>query len=392
MKKLMLILLGYLAIQPYEVTAQKFHAFLFCKTADPEISQSVIINYAKMQIETQKLARGLQLEYVEHALTGGNFTSQNVNTMISKASIATNDVVFIYCSTHGAKSRYDTTIFPQLDIPSDLVSSYGIYQQMIAKHSGTLLTVIEACSGYLNITPQEAFVLEQSGTPPPNQALTNIQTRNIGKLFSGPCRLIVTAGQPGKITWATTEGSMFTNCFLRALDQYIDMPDGGSDKVSWSNLLGQAKAYTDEMTRTTPVPYFPVWETDDCGNGPQLKPQIDSTLEAKRDVKFSIDVRFAFRLHNRHDVILNVRYQPVNSIRIDSVTYFLDKTFAQPVVTVKDSKHDFYYKLKVWGTFPIKAKVYFNDGRVIDLYKNFDFSTRLSSIWPSGIPPKNKDQ
>jgi hypothetical protein len=393
MKKLTLILFGILAIQSYKANAQKFHAFLFCKTADPKIAQSVIINYAKMQVETQKLARALNMEYVGHSIIGADFTSQHVKDTVANATIATKDIVFIYFSTHGAKSRYDTTIFPQLDIPSELVSAYGIHQQMSDKHPAMLVTMIEACSGYLNITPQEAFVLEQSGTPPPNQGLTAIQTRNIGKLFSGPCRLIVTAGQPGKITWATSEGSMFTNSFLRALDQYIDMPAGAADKVSWSNVLGQAKSYTDEITRNTPVPYFPVWETDDCGNGPQLKPQIDSTLGAVRDVVFKTEVQFAWwRIHNRHDVILTVKYRPMNGLKIDSVTYFLDKTFKQPVVTVKTTNNNFYYKLGVWGTFPIKAKVYFNDGRVMDLYKNFNFASRLSSVWPSGVSPQRRDQ
>ena len=187
MKKLILILTGILSIRSFNANAQRFHAFLFCKTADPEISQSVIINYAKMQVETQKLARGLHMPYVEHHITGADFTSKNVNDTVSLAFVAPNDVVVMYFSTHGAKSRRDATIFPQLDLPTDYISAYTFHQQMSAKHPAILLTVIEACSGYLNITPQEAFVMEQSGDVPQTEALSDLQTRNIGKLFSGPC-------------------------------------------------------------------------------------------------------------------------------------------------------------------------------------------------------------
>ena len=256
MKTVILLAFSLLCIN--QINAQRFHAFLFCKTNDNEIGNSVRINYENMREELQLIAFALNYDFIEHSVTGFNFNVQNVRTAIEKADVKEGDVVFLYFSTHGAKSTYDSNIFPQIDIPNSLVSAYGEHKLLLAKKPKLIITAIEACSGYEDITPQEAFVYEQSVTSQTIQGLTQIQIENIKTLFSSPCEIIITAGEPGKNTWATSQGSMFTNCFLRAINEYINIQD--TQNVTWNKLLNQAKQYTWDMTTATTIQYYPVWQ------------------------------------------------------------------------------------------------------------------------------------
>jgi Caspase domain len=332
-----------------------------------------------MQVEAQKIAQALNMDYSEHVLTSANFTISKVEDAIANTSVGPDDIVLLYFSTHGAKSPRDSTIFPQLDIPAVLISSYKEHKKLAGKHPKSLLTVVEACSGYLDITPQEAFVFQQGPGSNQEQPLTPGEINNIKQLFSNACELIITAGEPGKNTWATNEGSMFTNCFLRALNEYIDMPADKTQNVTWDNVLAQAKQYTYDMTSTTSITYYPVWEKDNCGGNNGLVPQLDTSAVVERAATLSIETKKTLRLRNKYDVFLHVNYKPVGDLKIDSVTYFLDKTMTNPIVTVSNSEDNFFLSLAVWGSYPIKAKVYFNDNKQVDLYGNFNLSRRAKS-------------
>ncbi|WEA00713.1 pYEATS domain-containing protein [Mucilaginibacter sp. SJ] len=353
--------------------AQRVVSFMFCKTKDRKIGTSVSLNYTNMRDEFQLIAGALGYSYNENSVTGYDFNVANVNSVIDKAEIRPDDIVFVYFSTHGAKSKYDSNIFPQLDVPDSLISAFNKHLIFLKKKPAVLITVIEACSGFLDITPQEAFVFEQFGNTDSNPQITPDQKENAKKLFSSACEIIITAGQPGKNTWATASGSMFTNCFLRALNEYLDGDPSQNSKLTWANVLDRAKTYTSDMTSQTSIHYWPVWKMRDCNT---LTEQYLTNIETaeKRDVTFNVVSRKRLRLRNPYDVYLSITNK--SGLKIDSVTYFMHKTMPHPTMSVTNGANNFYLSLAVWGTFPIKAKVYFQDGKVFELYKNIDFKNR----------------
>ena len=154
------------------------------------------------------------------------------------------------------------------------------------------------------------------------------------------------------------------------------MPENKSASVTWDNLLQQAKEYTWDMTSTTKIQYYPVWELNQCGNPSGLVPQSFTGPVKDRDVVFSIEKKRTLRFKNPYDIYLKVKYEPVNGITLDSVTYFLDKTFKDSIVTVYNVHDDFAYTLGVYDSFPLKAKAWFSDGRKVDLYGNFSLNDR----------------
>lgn len=244
--------------------SQKLHAFLFCKTNDPEIRVSVSLNFSRFNDQTILIAEALGIERIPHICTGLDFKASKVSSIIANSNIDSNDIVIMYFSTHGEISIYDEIIFPQLDIPNEMVSAYNKHKQLVAHRPKFILTIIEACSGYTRILPQKAFLIEQSPTLTSDSLLTPLQISNIKTLFSSQCNTIITAGEPGKNTWASTSGSFFTNSLLLAMNEVINTAADKKSNVTWDKLLKKAQIYTYEKTRGTTVRYHPVWETDNC--------------------------------------------------------------------------------------------------------------------------------
>ncbi len=67
--------------------------------------------------------------------------------------------------------------------------------------------------------------------------------------------------------------------------------------------------------------------------------------------------------------------------QIDYVTYFLHKTFPEPVRTVVDPQKDFSLNSRGWGEFDIGIKVTFKDGSE----EQETYSLDLSKSWDGKI-------
>lgn len=369
-KKINLLLILTLVVS--SSFGQTLHTFLFCKTSDPKIGNSVKINYGNMQEAAQIIASNLEYTYKEYPLTGNSFNAINVQRTIASAVIKPEDIVILYFSTHGAKSKWDSNIFPQIDIPDSLVSAYKVHKQLTDKKPKSIITMIEACSGFQRITPQQSFIYQNMGDDIDIEKSITYKKENIKKIFLTNCNTIITAGQPGKNTWATSEGSMFTNCFLRAFGEYSDLED--INKVSWDNLLQQCKQYTYDMTRFTSIKYYPVWEKINCFNDSTIQTSSIDTSAIRNNISLKIECKKQIRTKNPYDIELKLIGDKAEISKIAKVVYFLDETMPKPTVTVSKNTNNFYYGyFSISGEFPIKAKVYYLDGKIVDLYENIDF-------------------
>lgn len=350
--------------------SQTLHAFLFCKTSDPKIGMSVKINQGNIQEVSQIIANAIDYKYVEHSLSGLNFNVENVRKTIEEVKINSEDIIILYFSTHGAKSKWDSNIFPQIDVPDSLLSAYKIHKNLLGKKPKSVFTMIEACSGFQRITPQEAFIYQTIQEDDKVEKQIIYRKENIRKLFLSSCSTIITAGQPGLNTWATTEGSMFTNCFRRTFDEYSDMTD--INKVTFDNLLKQCKEYTYDMTRTTRLKYYPVWERGNCDGG--IVAQLSDTIVPIKNIALDISCAKKNRSRNPYDINLELSGPKEEMALIKKVVYFLDVEMPKPIVTSTKREDNFYYGyFSVRGEFPIKAKVYYTDGTVIELYDSINF-------------------
>ena len=67
--------------------------------------------------------------------------------------------------------------------------------------------------------------------------------------------------------------------------------------------------------------------------------------------------------------------------KIDHVTYFLHKTYPNPVRTVTDSENQFKIESRGWGEFDIGVQVTFKDGQTEQSTYRLD----LSKDWYEGV-------
>lgn len=73
-----------------------------------------------------------------------------------------------------------------------------------------------------------------------------------------------------------------------------------------------------------------------------------------------------------HRINISIASPKDEIAKIESVTYYLHKSFKNNVITVDDQSNNFRLSLQVWGTFDVKADVKFKDGVLIKLERYLD--------------------
>lgn len=68
-----------------------------------------------------------------------------------------------------------------------------------------------------------------------------------------------------------------------------------------------------------------------------------------------------------HRIQISIAAEEAEITQIESVTYYLHKSFKNNVITVDTAATNFRLSIQVWGTFDVKADVKFKDGVVIKL-------------------------
>lgn len=372
------------------VYGQNIHCLLFCKTNDKDIGTSVRINIANMEELVESISVGLGLKLQITRLTGNNFKVVEMNKVLDKLRVARRDIVIVYISSHGAKSPLDRNIFPQIDVPDEYVATYKIHKKIAKLHPKNLITIVEACSGFADITPQNLELIMQSGKKQVRLGSSEkIHATNIRHLFASQCSYIISAGQPGLNTWATDRGSIFTNSLVRAFDDLINMPEN-SPSLTFDNLWESTRQKTFAQTQQTSLVYFPVWEISNCLSTrktdstrpilvtPPPKNIINNEKPKTSNLKFDLDI--AKRLSKKtswgpSSKSFIVEFRISGGKPIKRVIYFLTKDFKSPVIELTNTTEHFKYRLLIYREFTVKAQVFYEDGKSEEIYKRIKFSS-----------------
>lgn len=386
MKKIILPLLLWVNV----ASSQKLHAYLFCNTDDGAIGYGVKKDYEHMYELCKQIATAMKLRLVNHSLTGTDFNYNKLQETLKEVSkrVSKNDVVVLYFSTHGFKSFEDADSFPRVLIPNPqhIISSQKIYDGIAKYKPKTLLALIDACSEFIPLSEQDSFLLTTSLTQPlPNtdeeQDISNSKNLNYFTLFNNCTQIIVCAGEPGKTTYTTSEGSYFTTSFISALNETVNQKNGW---FSWRKILEQARVYTYSKTRGKRSEYAPIWSLNTC--------EEDKTKHIKiRDYPGNSDYGFSGGIEIvTHESSKKGNYEvtlhPTAKEPIDSVIFFLGYRMSKPIVTLRRTDsvkilfddHDtflpktfdtpvlrdtnFNYKLLVFEEFGVKVKIFCSSG------------------------------
>lgn len=242
------------------VTAQKIHAFIFCNTEDKSIGASAEKNLQHMVDFTERLSVGLDYKIVSHVVFGKDFNRQTILRTIDEgmSEVTKLDVIVVYFNTHGYKAVGSVDSFPQLVIGNDLISSLDVHTQICKVDHRLLLTLIDACSEYKQLEPQDSFLLKTTFTQSTNKIISELRSSKLNNYnfrgyFDRQGSFIVSAGQAGSLTWASSDGSFFTTNFIKAFYEAVDT---SNYLIDWSSLLNKAARYTFEITKDYPTKPF----------------------------------------------------------------------------------------------------------------------------------------
>lgn len=420
-------LIYLIAFSSLSIFSQKIHGFIFCKTNEEVINPDYLNtfdrgmqkNYERMDSFCQVLSRVMKMEYVRHVLIGKDFNLNGIETTLSNVKdIGSNDIVILYFSTHGFLSAKGNSLFPIVDIRNgNSISTYKIHNKLISLKPKFVLSLIDACSNYAELSPQDSFLINSIWKPGTQNIISNadissVSNTNYLTLFKGCGQIISCAGQPGATTYATSEGSVFTTAFLSTFNQTVNHSDG---VLSWGRIFDKTKGIVlKESSLPGLTPHYPEWEIASCfeyldSNKIYFNPAIDTPGSSR---SFS---GTGMTVVSWKDKILNGKYRYEVQLStdsdepIDSVTYFLKYDMPKNIVTLRsneyvDSLYDhstllpvirydipilrgsnFNYRFFASESFTVKAKIYLKQQRFDESFVRLDIDTKV----PFWAKPRN---
>jgi len=332
--------------------AQKLHAFLFCRTSpgnvpaafQKQFDKGVQKDYEHMHQFGSEVASAIRYPYVEHALLGADFNKEKViNELVKAASyIHSNDIVILYFSTHGYVIK-GKGVFPIADLRDGELSTKMVFDSFAKMNPKTMLTLIDACSvnsdGNNGI---DSTIAKTSYNPVTIKGevdpdISRIKRVHYLSYFDNCYRIIGCAGEPGKPTYATAEGSYFTTSFINAFTNSANKTNGW---FSWSEVADATNILTLRMEAKDELPNMPQWQLSTCddhrfkpeANLDKLIPGTVSTVKTFGLDCISYKSKYVFFGNSRFHV--HLRYTILDSL--DSISYVLDKSISPRYITLSE--------------------------------------------------------
>lgn len=406
-------------ITPYNSFSQTLHGFIFCKTNEKDIpldyqgtfDKGMQKNFELIDSLCINIAKNLNIEYAPHFVLGKSFNLKQIELTLdaSKNNISKEDVVVLYFSTHGYVTQDSRSVFPIIDIRNgDFISTYLIHTKISKAKPKFLLTLIDACSNYANLTPQDSFLFRksfefESTKYHKSNDVSKLKNTSYLSLFKGCTQIISCAGQPGATTYATSEGSIFTSSFLKVFYNTVNQ---GNGLFSWSKILDDTK---ERVLQNTSLPgltkYYPQWEFGTCdtilaNKEDAFSPSKDTIENTTSSVGTGVALESWINKIESNKYIYQVQISAQShDEKIDSVIYYLkyDLPNSKLILRSSDSVNSLYpdetilpveeYKQKVQRgqnfnyrffsseSFTIKTEIFLKSGKVIDIYNRLNIDS-----------------
>lgn len=366
--------------------AQKIHLVFFADTyASGDVGKGCVVDARNIEMFADRLSDAIGYELVRYSFVGKSFTGDNFDGLEKKIQSSENDIIILYTSSHGARSKYDASKIPQIRVKGQYKSVYGKFEILKSVPHKTLLTIVDACNVTRDITPKELKLFSKTYEQPDFLApISNFEKVNTRKIFiENNFDLIITSSQIGVVSLGSKDGSIFTNSFLSSFNYYLR--NNKTELADIQNVLSRAKNDTKNESQRIYInnksdnvvfsseqkPHYPEWYFYPKGTK-YFKKDIESeqfeifytvqrlTRQQKRQYHTRLDYR----------VVMNISCDSALFSRVTNVKYILHHTFPDPEVDATDRANNYRYVLFVWGEFLLRAEVTLDDGTVIDLAKD----------------------
>jgi len=222
-----------LQAQPF--LAQQFHVLLSADTlTEVKHASKKDLKHMKNELFFASKAIGMSLKLSE--LSGMKLTKKKLFTWIEDTNVAPGDIVLLYYTGHGLRTERSSTIWPFLYFPAreEIIDTQYLIQKLVDRQPSLVIVLIDCCNNFISEnTIQELLDPKALFVGRTKSALHS----GYRKLFLQTQGLIVASGSiPGKRSWATPKGGVFTNAFLCSLRHEL-----GEKQPRWNHILNKTK-------------------------------------------------------------------------------------------------------------------------------------------------------
>lgn len=370
--KFILFLLSHLLIIAVSGQRQKnkpkFHAFIFANTNDRNIGKACREDLTNIAKQTQVISDAIGYEFDQNTFDGAKFDINSLNDLMHGAKIKDSDIVFLYFTSHGARTNSDTSIFPNVLFPGlkeKYVNGESVHEAFKRKfHMKLLITMIDACDSFANI-PQSQLVFFKESYQHQFPTMLRLNQvlfyKRLFKYINGD--IIMTSSQKGATSYCTTEGSVFTNEFIRTMEHFSNIYLGLDQPTpTWKSFFNALQSSTKAKSL-----YISYQQGDTTARYPVWK---NSTGQPDMPAYF-IEGFSEIVIYTQQSSIgvTRIGQFPENLAReIEAVTYFIKDTAKRSEMVLNGiAKNDFRVEYTIEKDVLVYAEIKFKDGRKLDV-------------------------
>jgi hypothetical protein len=233
MKKLQFCLSLFFSLLAGQVLQATGVHILLAVDSITSLKKSLTHDLAHMKGTCSGLCEVLEVPVQVTELSGKMLTHENVLNWIKTRALNEDDTLMIYFTGHGVRTRYSKTQWPSFYFPAEEeVVDSQLYINILKETNCRLrILIADCCNVYVHVPKLPTLY-----TPPQLRAALShedLKKRGYKTLFLRSKGLIIASGAiPGKRSWATPKGSIFTNAFLTSIRHEVD-----EDDPSWGNVF-----------------------------------------------------------------------------------------------------------------------------------------------------------
>lgn len=282
MKKIFnIICVLFLLCGATSTNAQTMHTIVFCNTIDPQIGQSMSIEFLNMKNQVRTWAGLIEYDEDHHELDGANCTRANLKTVIDEMDVEPNDIILTFYGGHGSHAENDPDPWPQYCMNSGFENQgnwvpMATLQEWIKAKNVRLSIIISNCCNVVQeeTTKKPLWALGGNYTK-----LDGVNNLNYKKLFAAKGLIMATSSKVPEPSWCgIPQGGLYTCDFIQAMNLMgsgIVAPDWNSVLSKAYDLCSSRDIVDKEGQHHKQHPYFKI----DASGGsitPNPRPRVDS--------------------------------------------------------------------------------------------------------------------
>ncbi|MDB6081540.1 MAG: hypothetical protein JWO53_812 [Chlamydiia bacterium] len=227
-------ILAILCLMSCKLPAKELHVLLSADTIS-NVKKASKRDLENLQKELLFISSATGMPLRTTLLKGSMLSIASIQAWLKNEVINPDDVVLIYYTGHGFRTKKSPSIWPYIYLPAtkEAIDINDLVRALTTKPAALYITIADCCNNLIKPKIQARFTYPHSFAPSSQAHLTT----GYRKLFLESRGIIIASGsKPKKRSWATAKGGIFTNAFLLSLKN-----EAAEHNPDWKRLFKKVK-------------------------------------------------------------------------------------------------------------------------------------------------------